>query len=204
LGGRGVIAEQYSKELEEKFRKEESKGWMYPTTQGVLANKYPGTPVLVAALGAIPKPDGTVRPIHDGTHYVQVNNHIEIQDQLQYPGPHEAAGVMRETLESKQSCFCISADIESAHRLVKIRECDHPLLACKADSSSKTIWVNTVGTFGISSAPFWWTRLFGIVGRMVAFIMGNAWCLQLVYVDDLHVSVAGEEKFHWLWMILAA
>ena len=35
-------AEQYCKELEEKFQKDEEKGWMYPTTQGVLADKYPG------------------------------------------------------------------------------------------------------------------------------------------------------------------
>ena len=155
-------------------------------------------------MGAIPKPDGTVRPIHDGTHFVQVNNHIEIQDQLQYPGPHEAAGVIRETLDTRQACFCISADIEAAHRLVKVRERDHPLLACKANSSSKTLWVNKVGAFGISSAPFWWTRLFSIIGRMVSFLMLDSWCLQLVYVDDLHISVAGPEKFVWLWMILAA
>ena len=32
----------------------------------------------------------------------------------------------------------------------------------------------------------------------------DSWCLQLVYVDDLHILVAGSEKFVWLWMILAA
>ena len=34
--------------------------------------------------------------------------------------------------------------------------------------------------------------------------MMNSWCLQFVYVDDLHISVAGVEKFQWLCMILAA
>ena len=34
---------------------------------GVLKGKYKGHPILIAAMGAIiKKPDGSVRPIHDG------------------------------------------------------------------------------------------------------------------------------------------
>ena len=71
-------AEENSKGLEEKFKEDESLGLMFPTTMGVLQSMYPFEEILVAALGAIKKPDGSVRPLHDGTHYVQVNNHIEI------------------------------------------------------------------------------------------------------------------------------
>ena len=55
---------------------------MFPTTLGVLREKYPDKPVLIAAMGAIKKPDGSVRPIHDGTHFVQVNNGIQFTDKL--------------------------------------------------------------------------------------------------------------------------
>ena len=60
----------------------------------------------------------------------------------------------------------LSADISAAHRRVKIRREDWHLLACKSSSASEVVWVNKVGTFGISSAPYYWTRLFGLVGRL--------------------------------------
>ena len=52
--------------------------------------------------------------------------------------------------------FVVSADIKSAHRLVKVRKEDWGLLTRRSDSSSTTVWLNTVGTFGVSSAPSWW------------------------------------------------
>ena len=196
-------AVESSDKLETKFREDEKKGMMFPTTLGALKRDFPETQVLVAALGAIEKPDGTVRPLHDGTHFVQVNNRIKFQDQLQYPGPHDTAGLLREAAETREACFVVSADISAAHRLVKIRRKDWPLVCCKADSNSQTIWVNKVGTFGVSSAAYWWTRLFAAVGRVVSRILGIQWILQLVFVDDLHLVAVGEKKFEVLWIALA-
>ena len=190
--------------LEQKFREDESKGMMYPTTMGVLKEKYPGKPILVAAMGAIKKPDGSVRPIHDGTHFVQVNNGIQFTDKLDYPGPPDVAGAVRASRDTLEAVFTMSADIKAAHRLVKIRESDWRLLVCKADSDSQVCWVNKVGTFGVSSAPYWWSRLFGLAGRLVARVLLDRWVIQLVYVDDLHVVTVGEQKFETLWMALAA
>ena len=112
---------------------------MFPTTLGALRSRHPDTEVLVASMGAIQKPNGDIRPIHDATHHVQLNNRIVFQDQLQYPGPEDAAGVIREVTETKEAMFSISADIRSAHRLVKIRQKDHPLICCKASSSSEDL-----------------------------------------------------------------
>ena len=196
-------AEENSKGLEEKFREDESAGLMFPTTMGVLQSMYPSQEILVAALGAIKKPDGSVRPLHDGTHFVQVNNNIVINDQLQYPGPQDTAGVIREVHDSKEAVFTISADISAAHRRVKIRREDWRLLACRSDASSKVIWVNKVGTFGISSAPLWWTRLFSLVGRLVMRVLGQENLFQIVYVDDLHGAFLGDRKFLNLWVTLA-
>eukprot|EP00434_Breviolum_minutum_P032700 symbB.v1.2.028918.t2/scaffold3103.1/size63517/1 len=196
-------AEENSKGLEEKFREDESAGLMFPTTMGVLQSMYPSQEILVAALGAIKKPDGSVRPLHDGTHFVQVNNNIVINDQLQYPGPQDTAGVIREVHDSKEAVFTISADISAAHRRVKIRREDWRLLACRSDASSKVIWVNKVGTFGISSAPLWWTRLFSLVGRLVMRVLGQENLFQIVYVDDLHGAFLGDRKFLNLWVTIA-
>lgn len=153
------IADNYSSaqlsaaELEAKFREEEGMGRMFPSKLSVLQKEY-GDRLRVASMAAISKPDGGIRPLHDATHSVKVNNSIVYQDKIQCPGPAEVATVVRETAEMKEAPFVVSADIKSAHRLVKVRKEDWGLLACRSDSSSTTVWLNTVGTFGVSSAPY--------------------------------------------------
>ena len=196
-------AEEHSDGLEKKFREDEAAGMMYPSTLGALKSEFPGKPILVAALGAIAKPDGSVRPLHDGTHYVQVNNGIKFSDQLQYPGPHDVTALIREARDSGEAPFTLSADISAAHRRVKIRREDWHLLACKSSSASEVVWVNKVGTFGISSAPYYWTRLFGLVGRLVARILQQERVYQVIYVDDLHLVSTGLRKFLVLWIAIA-
>ena len=110
--------------------------------------------------------------------------------------------MVRLVQEEKDSVFSLSADIASAHRLVKIRKRDWPLLACKARTEDKTVWINCVGTFGISSASYWWTRLFAGIGRLVSYVMQQLRWYQLVYVDDLHITCLGRRKFENLWTVL--
>ena len=65
------------------------------------------------------------------------------------------------------------------------------------------IWVNKVGTFGISSAPIWWSRLFSLVGRLVMRVLGQEKLFQTVYVDDLHSAFFGNRKFLNAWILVA-
>ena len=203
------IAENYSSaqlsaaELEAKFREEESLGRMFPSKLSVLQKQY-GDRLRVASMAAIVKPDGGVRPLHDATHSVKVNNSIVYQDRIQCPGPAEVATVVRETAEMKEAPFVVSADIKAAHRLVKVCRKDWGLLACRSDSSSTTVWLNTVGTFGVSSAPYWWCRLFACVGRYVGYLFHNQPLFRLVYVDDLLGTFIGFRKFLNLWIWLMA
>ena len=74
-----------SEELLNKFRDEEKLGRMYPSTVGALHEKYPGDSLRIASMGAIAKPDGSVRPIHDATHGVVVNNHIKLLNRMAVP-----------------------------------------------------------------------------------------------------------------------
>ena len=53
-------AEDNAQGLLDKFREDEKAGHMYPTTRGALKSEFPDTPILVAALGEIVKPDKTV------------------------------------------------------------------------------------------------------------------------------------------------
>lgn len=196
-------AQIIASELEEKFREEEALGRMVPTKQGVALEKY-GDKLRIAAMAAIVKPDGAVRPLHDGTHSVMVNHSITYQDKLQLPGPAEVASSVREAGESGEAPFCVSADIKAAHRLVKIREDDWGYLGCKSHSDSDVVWLNKTGTFGISSAPYWRAKLFALVGRFVGYMFGNRWMLQMAFVDDLHGVFTGQLKFIHLWVWILA
>ena len=190
-------------DLEKKFLEEEVLGRMFPLRLSVAKEKFGEDKVRVASMAATTKPDGSVRPLHDGTHSVQVNNAIVYKDQIQCPGPPEVAAAVREALESREAPFAISADIRAAHRLVKIRPSDWGFLACRADSDSQTVWINKCGAFGISSAPYWWAKLFSLVGRFVGHLMSTTWFLHMVYVDDLHGAFTGLRKFHnlWVWVL---
>ncbi len=115
-------AQLSSAQLEEKFREEEKLGRMFPSTLPVTVGKYGAERVRVASMAAIMKPDGGVRPLHDATHSVMVNHDIKYADQLQCPGPAEVAASVREAALTLEAPFCVSADIQSAHRLVKVRE----------------------------------------------------------------------------------
>lgn len=198
-----VSAQLSAAELESKFREEEALGRMFPSKLSVLQKEY-GDRLRVASMAAIAKPDGGVRPLHDGTHSVKVNNSIVYQDRIQCPGPAEVAAVVRESGELKEAVFSVSADIKSAHRLVKVARRDWGLMACRSDSTSTTVWLNTVGTFGIASAPYWWSRLFALVGRFVGYIFHNQSFFHQVYVDDLHGTFLGQRKFLNLWIWLLA
>jgi hypothetical protein len=203
------IAENYSsaqisaKELEDKFKEEEMLGRMHPSKLGVLQKEY-GSSLRIASMAAIAKPDGTVRPLHDATHSVMVNHDIVYQDKIDCPGPPEIAAIVREATSTKEAPFCVSADIKAAHRLVKVRKVDWGYTCCRADSNSDTVWVNHTGTFGVSSAPYWWAKLAGLLGRFVGFLFHQRWMMQMIYVDDLHGVFIGPEKFLFLWVWVLA
>ena len=195
-------AQLSSGELEKKFREEEQLGRMFPSKLGVLKQEFKDR-LRIASMAAISKPDGSVRPLHDGTHSVKVNHEIKYQDKILCPGPPEIAAMVREASDSGEACFCVSADIKAAHRLVKVRRADWGYMCCRADSSSDVVWVNQVGTFGISSAPYWWAKLAALVGRFVGYLFHDRWMMQMIYVDDLHGTFVGQSKFKalWIWVL---
>ena len=196
-------ANQSSDQLENKFREEEQLNRMFPSTLPVLRERFGHDRVRVASLGAIMKDDGTARPLHDATHGVHVNNHIRLLNQQANPGPSEVVHMVRAAQESKEACFALTGDVSSAHRLVRIREADWGLLACRVKDDSPVVWVNKVATFGLTSSSFLWSRLFGIIGRCVARFLLQALFWHMCYVDDLHANFGGKRKFTLLLMWLA-
>ena len=115
---------------------------MGPTTEAAVEAEYGPGRLLVAAMGAVSKPNGEVRPLHDGTHGIGLNNKIRVLDRLEVPGPNEAVEMAALGRENKEAVFAVLADIAQAHRRVRVRRADWPKLGCRASSSSRTIWIN--------------------------------------------------------------
>ena len=186
--------------LEAQFREEEQMGMMFPVTLAVAQKLYPGDRLRIAAQGAIKKPDNTYRPLHDATHGVNVNSTIKPRDQLSMPGPPEAATSMQICQDEYPGAhFSIAADISKAHRRVKHRKADWGLLACRSKpcvpGEADVIWINKVGTFGIGSIAYYWSRLAACLGRLVSRLWGNECAWQFIFADDLHINAGGPFKY---------
>ena len=189
--------------LLEQFKEEELAGRMVPISEAEAKKRYPNQSLRIAAQGILEKPDGGHRIIHDGTHGVQLNNQIVIEDRLENPGPREMACIMETSMAAGERCiFSLNADIAKAHRRVLVREDDWGVQACRTSSTSSVIWLNKVGTFGVASAAFWWSRLMGLVGRLGVRISASDWLFVLCFVDDLHLAVGGNTRWLTLWRFL--
>ena len=55
------------------------------------------------------------------------------------------------------------------------------------------MWVNTVGTFGVGSAGYWWGRAAGAIVRLTHYVLGHGDAIwALIYSDD-GLLMGGEE-----------
>ena len=73
-----------------------------------------------------------------------------------------------------------------------ISEQDWHLFGCRVEESG-TIYVNTVGTFGVASASYYWSRVASAIGRLTQYLAGSrveTW--HMLVADDFHLETAGE------------
>ena len=98
---------------------------------------------------------------------------------------------MREKAKLGELTFALSADVSEAHRQVPIHPDDWHLLECQVISGGE-VFINTVGTFGIASASYYWSRVAGAVGRLAQYLIGNAattW--HMLVADDYPLECGG-------------
>ena len=197
-------ADEAAQIIQSQFEEEEKLGWMYPLSEAEARRRF-GDRLKVASLAATPKDESTVRVLFDGTHSVQVNNEISIVDRLEFPSPSELAHIMEHFQQSGAGVvLSIAADIQKAHRRFLHVEEDHGLLGCRASSSSSTIWINRVGTFGVACAALHFGRLASAIFRMAARLLKRQPCFQLLFADDLKLVVSGDNKYLDLWTLITA
>lgn len=66
--------------------------------------------------------------------------------------------------------------------------------ACQCRATDRFVYVNCVGTFGISSALEWWQRHFGSILRAVHYLLGARRPIEmLAFSDDLESLAPGDK-----------
>ena len=176
--------------IQVQFEEEEALGMMRQDLNSVAEAEY-GMDLQVAALAAIRKEDDTFRVIFDGTHGVKVNPRIVCRDQIRFAGVPEQRVVMTECMERQTTTFAMKADVSKAHRRVAVKRCDQGWQCCRL--SPDKLWINEVGTFGVASASYWWSRMYAGTCRLSVLVVASIW--QLVFADDVNWVVRGPDLF---------
>ena len=180
----------YEEEVKKLFQEEERLGWMKEMSDEEARKEY-GENLFLAGLAVVVEKD-KFRVVHDGTHGVKVNSRIRVQDQVKSPTAGEIRTLMKERYQdtggSKQ--FVLVGDVSKAHRRVMVRRQDWGWQACRLQEGR--IWVNCVGTYGMSSAGYWWARLSSsVLIRLFYYLLASSGLQDaLLFADDI-LMIAG-------------
>ena len=92
--------------------------------------------------------------------------------------------------------FALSADVAEAHRQVPVHPDDWHFLGCQVVPGAE-VFVNTVGTFGIASASYYWPRVGGAVGRLSQYLAGyDATTWHMLVADEYLLEFGGPTHYH--------
>ena len=113
---------------------------------------------------------------------------------------NDLAAELAEIEEERKTHLGFSWDVEGAHRIVVVDEEDWGLQACTEESlgpgvpsDDTVILLNTVGTFGVSTAGYWWGRLGAAITRAGHYVLSYdlaTWIL--LFADDGKATIAAE------------
>ena len=109
-----------------------------------------------------------------------------IREQGQCPRTADLTHIVSLELRANPDAWIqlVKVDAKMAHKRVRVLRKDWRYFAARFPRGKKGHWfiVNRVGTYGVSSAQYWWGRIAGLINRVVILIGLARWCL--VYVDD--------------------
>ena len=164
------------------FREEAAMGWMVELPEDEARVRYKDR-LAIAALGVVEECD-KIRVVHDGSHKVHVNHRIRVKDQIRCPGAGELRTLIQERMALGAKSFAILGDVSKAHRRIKVKKADWGYQACQLNPGS--VGLNTVSTYGMSPAAYWWGRFAAaVLVRLGHYVSGAKSSLELLlYVDD--------------------
>ena len=120
-----------------------------------------------------------------------MNTRTRLRDQERAPIAADLKRSMREKAKVDELTFALSADLTEAHCQVPIHPDDWHYLGCQVIPRGD-VFVNTVGTFGIASASYYWSRVAGAIGRLLQYLSGHtstSW--HMLVADDYQLESGG-------------
>ena len=188
-------ARELSEAVERELQASVEKGHALAMSEAAARDRF-GEALVLASLGAQVKDDSgpqvVVRVLFDGTHGVSVNSRIRVRDQVRTPAAPDVKRYLRQISQQTAPPLGFKIDVKDAHRLIPVDERDWHLLGCRSREGGP-VFINTTGTFGVSSAAYWWGRLAGAVIRLCHYYAGSRFPMWLPLVaDDLLAFSAGQ------------
>ena len=111
---------------------------------------------------------------------------------MRYPGAGEVKAILLERRSEGRRGFALLGDASKAHRRVAVRPEDWGLQACRLRPGY--IWLNKVGTYGVGSAGYFWSRLAGAFHRLGFYFVGGVSDFEALLFADDWMSVAGDKQ----------
>lgn len=192
-------AKEHIERVKHHILEDVKKGWMVEMDKAEAMRVY-GEDLLVASLGAVPKDKAwtDVRVVHDGTHGLRVNTHVEQPNKMTFPQFDDLECALRAFKGHEPTArFLMAFDIKSAHRLIPIHRRDWGLQACRLEDDAR-VFLNTRGTFGVASAAFWWGRLAGLAFRIFHRVIPTGALIYLLLFADDGLALVGGAECHRL------
>ena len=179
--------------VEEQIDKDVKAGHIIAMPLEEARRRY-GTDLKVASLAAVPKDVEweQVRVVHDASNGVEVNHQIRLNNRMRFPLFDDLEAVLWQFMKEADSRkLAMAYDFKGAHRLVPVHPKDWGKQAFRLGDEG-TVYVNCVGTFGVASAAFWWSRLAGSLQRVMwAILPAKDPLYSLLYADDGLCAVSG-------------
>lgn len=124
-------------------------------------------PLIISALGAIPKGGGGIRLIHDASRPdgEALNDYAILEGKLKFQSLDDAVNLLR------PGCFLAKVDLKSAYRAVRVHPDDWPACGLQwrfSGQAHSTYLMDTCLPFGSRLAPSIFHRLTQAVRRMMA------------------------------------
>jgi hypothetical protein len=196
-----------------RFEKDEALNMMKSMTFKEAKKRW-GSRLKVAAIGAVEQVGKEWRFTHDATHGVRVNHYIKPRDKIRSPMGGDVKRTVADIEEEPSGgiAFSLIFDVARAHRKVAVAEDDWGLQACTtkeappvdSQDDEEEVKVNTVCTYGVGSAAYWWSRIGGAAIRMLHYIIGRwASFWLLFYADDGMLTAKGRNFYEVLIAAMA-
>ena len=189
--------------LEDQARRGQVLKFTEPETRARFPN------LVVASLGANrkDKPSGTVtaRVLFDRTHGISVNTRTRIRDQERALIAADVKRSLREKAREGLTTFAFTTDVsESPSTSPNRRARLASSLGCQVVEGQEG-YVNTVGTFGVASASYHWSRVSSAIGRLTQYLAGDtAQTWHMLVADDYLPEAGGPMAFFMLCAVSVA